>query len=96
MKKSITYFENSGEENTDELISLVKDRLKGSNIKYVAIASASGESAIKLANALEDVTIINVTHHAGFHGPNQLDISEDTESKLKNMGVVTFVPDLML
>ena len=91
MEKSITYFEKSGEENTNKVISLVKDRLKDSDIKYVAIASASGESAIKLANALEDVTIINVTHHAGFHGPNQLDISEDTRSKLKNMGVVTFV-----
>ena len=91
MEKSITYFEKSGEENTNKVISLVKDRLKDSDIKYVAIASASGESALKLANALEDVTIINVTHHAGFHNPNQLDITDEMRLKLEDMGVVTFV-----
>ena len=87
MEKSITYFEKSGEENTNKVISLVKDRLKDSDIKYVAIASASGESALKLANALEEVTIINVTHHAGFHNPNQLDITDEMRLKLEDMGV---------
>ena len=33
MEKSITYFEKSGEENTNKVISLVKDRLKDSDIK---------------------------------------------------------------
>ncbi|MCL2157505.1 MAG: hypothetical protein FWH54_05740 [Methanobrevibacter sp.] len=91
MKKSITYFENPGKENTEELIQLIKERLKGSNIKYVAIASASGESALKLSKELDDVTIINTTHHAGFREKNQLDISDDMRSKLEKEGIITFV-----
>lgn len=90
MLESITYFEKEGRENTDKLIELVKERLEGSNIKYVAIASASGESALKLANVIEGVTILNVTHHAGFHNPNELDISNEMRKKLEDKGIVTF------
>ncbi|MDR2545561.1 MAG: hypothetical protein LBD03_08550 [Methanobrevibacter sp.] len=91
MEKSITYFENPGKTNTDELINLVKNRLEESKIKYVAIASASGESALKLAHTLKNVTIINVTHHSGFKGPNVLDISDDMRRKLEDKGVITYV-----
>jgi hypothetical protein len=91
MEKSITYFESPGKINTDELIKLVKDRLNESSIKYVAIASASGESALKLADELKDFTIINVTHNSGFKEPNVLDISEDVRRKLENKGVITYV-----
>lgn len=91
MKKSITYFENPGKENTEELIQLIKERLKGSNIKYVAIASASGETALKLSKELDDVTIVNTTHHAGFKEKNKLDISDDMKAKLEDEGIITFV-----
>ena len=66
MEKSITYFEKEGENYTDELISLVKQRLDESDeIRYILIASASGASALKLADAIEgDEQIINVSHHA--------------------------------
>jgi len=91
MKKSITYFETPGKENTDELIELIKERLKDSNIKYVAIASASGETALKLSKELDDVTIVNTTHHAGFSEKNELDISNEMRAKLEKEGIITFV-----
>jgi hypothetical protein len=91
MEKAIKYFETPGKVNTDELIKSVKDRLKESNIKYVAIASASGKSALKLADQLENVTIINVTHHSGFKEPNTLEISNDMREKLEEKGVITYV-----
>ena len=52
MEKTITYFEEPGIENTDALIELVKMRLEGSDIKYVAIASATGSCALKLNESL--------------------------------------------
>ena len=55
MEKTITYFEKPGIENTDALIELVKERLEGSDIKYVAIASSTGASALKLNEALKDL-----------------------------------------
>ena len=91
MEKPITYFEKPGKENTEELIKLIKERLKGSKIKYVAIASASGETALKLSKELGDVTIVNTTHHAGFKEKNELDISDEMRNKLEKEGIITCV-----
>ena len=93
MEKSITYFEKEGENYTDELISLVKQRLDESDeIRYILIASASCASALKLADAIEgDAQIINVSHHAGFSGPNEVDISDEMIDKLEEKGVDTFI-----
>jgi hypothetical protein len=93
MEKTITYFEEPGVENTDALIGLVKERLEGSDIKYVAIASATGASALKLNEALKglDVTIVNCSHHVGFKGANQADIDDETKAKLEAEGIVTFM-----
>ena len=96
MDKLIRYFEKPVNENTDDLIQLVKERLLDSDIKYVAIASVSGETALKLFKALEDagindkITIVNVTHHAGFKEKNKLEISFKTRKKLEEKGIITF------
>ena len=79
-RKFITYFEKEGDDYTDELILAVKDKLEvAENIKYILIASASGESALKLAEANDDddIRIINVSHNVGFSGYNETDISAD-------------------
>lgn len=93
VRKFITYFEKEGEDYTDELISAVKDKLESSNnIKRVLIASASGKSALKLYDAIgdDDVEIINVTHHMGFSGPNESDISDEMIKKLEAVGIKTY------
>jgi len=96
MEKSITYFEKPGKENTDKLLEIVKERLSESNIKYVAIASVSGETALKLADVLENagldnVTIVNTSHHAGFKEKNTSELSQDMRKKLEDRGIVSFV-----
>ena len=40
---------------------------------------------------LNNITIVNTTHHAGFKEQNELDISEDMRAKLEKEGIVTFV-----
>ena len=91
-RKFITYFDKEGNDYTDELILAVKDRLELSDqIKHIVIASASGKSALKLADAVGDqVKIINVTHHCGFSGPNESDISDEMIKKLEDEGIVTY------
>ena len=91
-RKFITYFEKEGNDYTDELIKAVRDRLENSrNIKRIVIASATGESALKLYDALDDleIEIINVTHHMGFSGENESDISEEMIKKLEKVGIKT-------
>lgn len=91
-RKFITYFDKQGEDYTDELISIVKDKLDmAENIKYILIASASGESALKLAEAIDkDITIINVSHNVGFSGDNESDISDEMIEKLESVGITTY------
>lgn len=91
MENSIKYFEKPGKENTDQLINLVKDRLANSDIEYVVVASASGESALKLNDALDDVKIINCSHHTGFKEANERDISDEMIEKLESLGIPTFI-----
>jgi hypothetical protein len=97
MEKSIKYFDKPGKGNTDELIEIVKKKLLESDIKYVAIASVSGATAVKLADALDDcglgdkITIVNTSHHAGFKERNSTEISLEMREKLEERGIVTFV-----
>ena len=87
MEKIIHYFENPGIENTDEVIKLVKTRKEELNIDHIVIASASGSSAVKLAREIDNVQIVNVTHHAGFKGGDELEITEENRKKLDDLGV---------
>ncbi|WP_296857082.1 pyruvate kinase alpha/beta domain-containing protein [uncultured Methanobrevibacter sp.] len=91
-RKFITYFEKQGNDYTDELINAVKDKLELSdNINKVLIASATGKSALKLREALgKDIEIINVTHHMGFSGLNESDISDDMIEKLEKVDIKTY------
>lgn len=91
-RKFITYFEKQGNDYTDELILAVKDKLDvADNIKYILIASSTGESALKLAEAIDkDVTIINVSHNVGFSGDNESDISDEMIEELEKVGIRTY------
>ena len=92
MRRFITYFDKEGEDYTDELIMAVKDKLDlFPNVKTILIASSSGDSALKLYDALNDqVKIINVTHHNGFSNPNESDISDEMIKKLEKVGIKTY------
>jgi len=93
-RKFITYFEEQGNDYTDDLIKAVKDKLEASNdIKRILIASSTGESALKLYDALDDgdIEIINVTHHMGFKEDNVADISDEMIKKLENVGIKTYI-----
>ena len=89
----ITYFENEGQNYTDELIQAVKKRLDlPNNFNNVLIASSTGKSALKLYEAVGDeVQIINVTHHSGFKNENELDIDEDMLNKLDECGIKNLI-----
>ncbi|MDI6645044.1 MAG: pyruvate kinase alpha/beta domain-containing protein [Methanobacteriaceae archaeon] len=91
MKKSIFYFENPGKENTDKLLDLVKTRKKELGIDKIVVASVSGETAIKLAEKIDDVDIVSITHHAGFRNKGELELDPDAEKKLKEKGIKTYV-----
>jgi hypothetical protein len=68
MELKVTYFEKTGEINTDETIELAAKRCKELGIKHFIVATTTGETAIKVAKRFkdQDVKIIAVTLHAGI------------------------------
>jgi hypothetical protein len=90
MEKSIYYFENPGKQNTDKLIELVKQRKEELGIKNIVVASVSGKTALKLREAMVDVDIVSVTHHAGFKEIGKLEITEEYKNKLKENDITFY------
>jgi len=66
-ERKIVYFEKPGEKNIGDTISAAFARLKGGDIKYVVVASHTGETALKAAEKMKGagVGICAVTAHAG-------------------------------
>lgn len=91
MEKTINYFENKGSENTDKVIELVKQRKEELGIKNIVVASVSGKTALKLREAMEDVDIVSITHHAGFKEKGKLEITQESIKKLKNNDINFYV-----
>ncbi|MEM2906097.1 MAG: pyruvate kinase alpha/beta domain-containing protein [Candidatus Bathyarchaeia archaeon] len=46
------YFDEPGEQNTDDVVEAVEKRLSATGIKYVVVASTRGKTAVKFAEAL--------------------------------------------
>jgi hypothetical protein len=92
MEKKIIYFDEPGPQNTDVVIASVKERLKGSEINYVVVASESGETALKIAKALKDldVKVVCVSGYAGIRkveGRSWPDIEGKTKEELDSLNV---------
>lgn len=90
MEKTIYYFENPGEQNTDKLIELVKQRKEQLGIKNIVVASVSGKTGLKLREAMDDVDIVSITHHAGFKEKGMLEIAPEYENKLKEKDITFY------
>ncbi len=53
-EKNVIYFENYGPENTDDVIKIVSRRVEEKDINIVVVASTSGATGAKFAQALKN------------------------------------------
>lgn len=79
------YFDKAGKHNTDEVIKLVTDYAANHNIKYVVVASKTGDTAEKLLG--NDFKVICVTYHVGFFGPGQASLTPERRQQLEDQGI---------
>jgi hypothetical protein len=88
--REITYFDNAGPQNTDDTIRLAVKRAKELGIKYVVVASVSGETGVKTARAFKGtgVKVIVVGHHVGFSKPGVRELEEPYIEELRELGAV--------
>jgi len=88
MKKSITYFEKTGPENTQETIRLAYERALELGIKDVVVASTHGNTALKVAQIfdIQKFNIVAVTICEGYKSEGWA-MSQAERAKLEAKGV---------
>lgn len=73
MRKETVYFDKPGRMNSDECIAAAVARAEELGIRYLVVASSSGDTAEKLRTAVgaREMKVVCVTYHAGFHGGDE-------------------------
>lgn len=88
MESKTIYFERPGPENTNKTIEVAKKRAQELGIKYVVVATTSGETGAKVAEAFQrtNIEVIVVAHQYGFLEPGEIALKKEFEEKIKNLG----------
>lgn len=82
----ITYFANTGRENTEQVGVLVARRAEELGIKTVVIASKTGYSALTIMPFLKGLRVVVVRRCTGRTAPNVQEMSDETRQQLESMG----------
>ena len=85
---SITYFDASGSQNTETVLDVVAERLKKRDIKYVVVASDSGETGKKMLSRLSGtgVQVVIVTEACGSEEEGKTIMDPVVEKSLRQAG----------
>lgn len=89
--RECVYFERAGRSNTDKVVAAVSKRLEGSSLDTVVVASTTGYTALRFADALGDrARIISVgeTPLVAEWGAEYKPIDPEMKAKLESKGVV--------
>ncbi len=89
MEGKIVYFEDIKPENTESVFRLVQERLKGSGIKKLVIASTTGSTAQRAMGFFKDdgIKLVIVPHQFDFHRETNA-FPQELVKKLKESGHV--------
>jgi len=87
INRSISYFNQSGVENTDDVVEIVDERLKEGDIKNVVVASSRGGTGLKFARKMAQKTnLVIVSNHPGYSSPGVWNFDLNALKELASMG----------
>lgn len=91
-ERTIVYFDAPGPQNTDVVLACALRRAKEKGIRYIVVASSSGETALRLGEEAKregyQGKIVVCTYHAGFSGGDAVSLSSERRALLEAMGMV--------
>ncbi len=90
MNKDIIYFDSVGKENTEEVMRSAAKRAAELDVRYIVVASTSGQTALVAAEAFKDleVKIIAMSHQYGLKERGKWEMDEEKLKRLNELGVV--------
>ncbi|MFC1899293.1 hypothetical protein ACFLXP_03070, partial [Chloroflexota bacterium] len=97
MEQKITYFDNTGKENTDAVLEIAKKRAGELGIKTAIVASYRGYTAVKAMDTLSGMRVVVI---AGFRDPNMENlaggIQEADKKYIESKGGIVYVSTHLL
>ena len=66
MESKIVYFDKPGDVNTDEVLSIAKQRAEELGIKTITIASNTGKTGVKAVEVFNGINVVVVGYATGF------------------------------
>ncbi len=90
MGKSILYFDKVGETNTNAVIEAAAKRAAELQIAHIVVASTSGKTALKMAEAVKDtgIKVIGISHQYGQDKKGEWEVEEEYKKELEELGAV--------
>ncbi len=79
----ISYFSNTGSENTLEVFTIAKLRAAELEVKTILVASTTGATAVEATKFFTGINVIAVTHAAGYKKPNTQEFTEENRRKVE-------------
>jgi uncharacterized protein len=91
MQRMITYFDQRGQTNTDEVLALVRTRASEPGIDTVVVPSTGGSTGLMAAEALRGLRLVVVTHSAGFAEAGHQEVPAETVTEMRDKGATVLV-----
>ncbi|MGD9777599.1 MAG: pyruvate kinase alpha/beta domain-containing protein, partial [Methanosarcina sp.] len=90
MEKPVLYLDRVGEENTEAVIGAAAKRAAELGISRIVVASTSGKTALKMAEAVKgsNIKVIGVSHQYGQKEKGEWEVEEEYRKKLEELGAV--------
>ena len=82
IEKRVTYFEEAGNQNTEALLTTVKEYAKKEGIKDIAVASTTGNTGLRVAETFKGCNVVVVAHAYGFKEPGKSEMELQYKKKI--------------
>ncbi|MHA1593956.1 MAG: pyruvate kinase alpha/beta domain-containing protein [Candidatus Baldrarchaeia archaeon] len=88
VEEKIIYFDSPGPQNTDATLRAALERAKERGIKYVVVASTTGETGVKAVDMFKDsgIKVVVVTHQYGFLKPGEIALKKEFADEITKKG----------
>jgi len=83
---AVTYFDETGPANTDAVLAIALKRADELGIDTIVVATTSGSTAVKAAEALKGKSVVAVTHYTGFNAPDEQQLTASNRARLNELG----------
>jgi hypothetical protein len=90
MACEVHYWEKPGKANTDQTIDAALRRAEELKLKYFVVASCTGATTKRLLEKGKNISIVSVSHQAGFLRPGHCEMPAETEAELTRNGVKVY------